>query len=241
MEKIQNHFGEAKIIEHVGNYGDIISRSISKSYIDEDGDIQSYSTQVFNIKLKDGSLAVGDWFDIYECDCYGNCIIGYSRTRLELAQLWDTLPSYRSGYSLALQYKYRYGAINSNGVLAVQPIYDRLTFNNEVSYIAYHNGSLGYVDSFDGHHITPILFPHAQPFFEHKAAVEYNGKMGYVSRKKTIKNPNNNEEYAIAPKYDTAGDFENGYAEVSKDGEFFLIDENGNRYAKENKILQRLN
>ena len=105
---------------------------------------------------------------------------------------------------LCRKYTYRYGAINSNGVLSVKPVYDRLTFNNENSYTGYHNGNLGYINSISGKHITPIVFSHAQPFFENKAAVKFNGIMGYVDRNKTMRNPNNQTDYAIAPKYDTA-------------------------------------
>ena len=86
---------------------------------------------------------------------------------------------------------------------------------------------LQYVSSIDGKHITPIIFTRAQPFFESKAAVEYNGKMGYVDRNKVITNPNNKWEYAIEPKFDMAGDFDNGRAEVSIDGLFYTINENG--------------
>lgn len=114
------------------------------------------------------------------------------------------IPLYCSVKMLCRKYTYRYGAINSNGVLSVKPVYDRLTFNNENSYTGYHNGNLGYINSISGKHITPIVFSHAQPFFENKAAVKFNGIMGYVDRNKTMRNPNNQTDYAIAPKYDTA-------------------------------------
>lgn len=226
MEKI-NHNINIEIVEPIGNYGDIICKPIMKSFIDDDGDIQSYSTYVYNIMRKDGTLISDEWFDIYEYDCYGNCIIGFSRTNLECFQLMK-IPLYYSGEMLCKQYTYRYGGINSKGIFSVQPIYDRLTFNNENSYTGYHNGRLGYIDSITGEHITPIVFSHAQPFFENKAAIEFNGKMGYVDRNKRMKNPNNKAEYAIEPKYDIADDFENGYAEVSINGQFYLIDKNGN-------------
>ncbi len=213
-------------VENVGNYGKIICKNVVKSFIDDDGDIQSYSTYVYNVRLKDGSLISDEWFDIYEYDHYGNCIIGFSRSNLECLQLRN-IPLYYSGAILHRQYTYRYGAINSNGVLSVKPIYDRLTFNNENSFTGYHNGRLGYIDSIDGHHITPIVFTHAQPFFENKAAVEFNGSMGYVDRKKTMRNPNNEADYAISPKYDTADDFENGYAEVSINEKLYIIDSKG--------------
>lgn len=230
MQQI-NYNTNIEVVETIGNYGNIIRKNITKSFIDDDGDILKYSTYVYNVMLKDQSLVSNVWFDIYEYDRYGNCIIGFSRTNHELAELWE-IPLYRLGSMVCEQYKYRYGAINSNGFLAVQPIYDRLTFNNENSYTAYFNGNLGYVDSFDGHHITPIIFSHAQPFFENKAAVEFNGQMGYVDRNKIMRNPNNKNEYAIEPKYDIASDFENGYAEVSKDGQLYVIDGNGNICSK---------
>lgn len=228
MEK-NNYNINIEIVDPIGNYGDIICKPVIKSFVDDYGDIQSNSTYVFNIMLKDGTIISDEWFDTYEDDCYGNCIIGFIRTNLEYSQLMK-IPVYCSEEMdmLCEPYTYRYGAINSKGILSVQPIYDRLTFNNEDSFIGYHNGKLGYIDSITGKHITPIVFSHAQPFFENKAAVEFNGQMGYVDRNKIMKNPNNKTEYAIEPKYDIADDFENGYAEVSINGQDYLIDKNGN-------------
>ena len=214
------------IVEPIGNYGDIIAKNIKKSFIDDDGDIREFSMLVYNIMLKDGSIVSENWFDTYEYDRFGNCIIGFRRSYAECRDIM-TIPSYCSGPFLLEQYEYIYGAINPEGKLAVKPLYDRLSFNNENSYTAYHNGKLGYVSSTDGKHITPIIFTHAQPFFESKAAVEYNGKMGYVDRNKVITNPNNKWEYAIEPKFDMTDDFDNGRAEVSIDGLFYTINENG--------------
>ena len=227
-------------VENIGNYGKIICKNVVKSFINDDGDIISHYTYVYNVKLKDNSLISDEWFDIYEYDRYGNCIIGFSKSNLECLQL-KNIPSYCSEDMLHKQYTYRYGAINLNGVLSVKPVYDRLTFNNENSFIGYHNGRLGYIDSIDGHHITPIVFTHAQPFFENRAAVEFNGSMGYVDRKKTMVNPNNETDYAIAPKYDVANDFENGCAEVSINGKLYIIDVKGDICLTNNSVEDKAN
>ncbi len=137
--KLINYNFEIEIVEPIGNYGNIICKNITKSFVDADGDIQKYSGYVYNVMLKDGTLVSDEWFDIYEYDRFGNCIIGFSRSSLECAKLLE-VPLYCAGSMLCKQYTYRYGAINSSGVLAIQPTYDRLTFNNENSYIAYHNG-----------------------------------------------------------------------------------------------------
>lgn len=52
--------------------------------------------------------------------------------------------------------------------------------------------------------------------------------MGYVSRNSILLDPNNKSQYAIEPKFEMAGDFDNGLAEVSIDVFFCTIDENGN-------------
>lgn len=237
LEKIQKNIEEIKrfycnienieVVEPIGDYGEIVCKNVTKSFLDTDGNIREYSTYVYNIMLKTGLFVSDTWFDTYDYDCHGNCIIGFCRSSLEISQLMK-IPSYCSGEMLCKLYTYKYGAINSQGILAVQPMYDRLTFNNENSYIAYYNGNLGYVSNIDGEHITPIIFPHAQPFFEGYAAVEFNGKMGYVARNRKMRNPNNIFEYAIEPKYETADDFDGGYAEVSLDGSSYIIDKNGN-------------
>lgn len=210
-----------------GKCGFIVSKIAQKSYLDDDGNVNEYSAKVYNIVLNDGSLVSEDWFDTYDFDCYNNYIIGFRRTTEELMALMQ-IPNYCSGPFLVKKYEYRYGAINSEGKLIVKPMYDYLTFNNEESFTAYHNGKLGYVSSINGEQITPIIFDHAQPFFEGLAAVEYQGKMGYVSRSKVMHNPKNKEQYAIAPSFDIAGDFENGFATVSMEGQKdFKIDKTG--------------
>lgn len=234
MEKLNGN-ESIEFVENIGDYGEIICKNIIKTAIDDDGDIQDYSACVYNVMLRNKSLISDEWFDIYECDCHGNCIIGFSRSYIECLQLMN-IPLYCSGKMLCREYTYRYGAINSNGVLSVKPVYDRLTFNNENSYTGYHNGNLGYIDSISGKHITPIVFSHAQPFFENKAAVKFNGIMGYVDRNKTMRNPNNQTDYAIALKYDTADDFENGLAEVSINSQSYFIDEDENIYSTNNFI-----
>lgn len=230
MKRLLGVFGEFKIQEQIGTYGNIVSKEQTKEIIDEAGNKDTIKMKniVYNILLKNGSLASEKWFDTYDYDRRGNCIIGFKRSFDESEKLKD-IPNYiTSEGELLERYSYIYGAINTEGVLAVSPIYDWLSWGNEDSYTAYHNGNLGYVSSIDGKHITPIIFPHAQPFSEGLAAVEFNGNTGYVDRNRVLENPEYEWEYAIAPQYEWGGDFEDGIAEVGKDSETIKIDKKNN-------------
>lgn len=223
VKELYGVFGNFEVVEKIGSYGNIVSRTVSKPCINEEGNIDKENYKVYNVLLKNGEFASEEWFDVYDYDREGNCIVGFKRTYEECERL-KKIPDYIDEDEELLDiYNYIYGAINKEGQMVVKPIYDRLTYNNEDSYTAYHNGKLGYVSSTDGEQITPIIFTHAQPFFEGLAAVEYKGKMGYVSRNKKMKDPDEKSEYAIEPKYDFACDFCGGRAEISEDGLFDRI------------------
>lgn len=174
-------------LEKVGTYGWIV---VTKSIITDwlyDGTTIENETLQYNIELEDGSLVCNEWFDTYNFECNGRCIIGYKRNSTELEAL-SRYYGYPNNETMVIEeFCYRYGAINTKGNFVVPAIYDRLSFDNEDAYIAYHNGKLGYVDSELGIQITPIVFNHAESFYDGQAYVEYEDisskKKGYINRK----------------------------------------------------------
>ena len=96
---------------------------------------------------------------------------------------------------ISKKYNYNYGYINKNGEVVVYPSYDYIEFGNEntciVGKLIYEGIMYGYVDTINGKFITPICFRVAGKFYDNRAAVKYNGKYGYIDRKKIIVNPDN--------------------------------------------------
>lgn len=118
------------------------------------------------------------------------------------------------------KFNYNYGFINKNGEVVVYPSYDYIEFGNEntciVGKLIYEGIMYGYVDTTNGKFITPICFRSAGKFYDNRAAVKYNGKYGYIDRKKIIVNPDNKDEYAekLYPMFFKAKDFKDGKAIV---------------------------
>jgi len=83
----------------------------------------------------------------------------------------------------------------------------------------------GYTDPITGEQVIPCQFESANKFCEGLAAVQLNGKCGYIDH---------NGNFAIPCKYNKAGDFSKGIAEVNCDGANHHINRHGNIYNPDN-------
>ena len=153
-----------------------------KNTINNQGFLETREKKEYNILLKDGRLSTEHWFDVYEFNHFGECIIGYERSILdqnELIKISDYLVE--DTKNLSPEYLYRYGLINEQGKNTIKPLYDKIVYGEENTVVAYHNGLMGFVDTNTGEQITPIIFSHVSQFSEGLAAVIYKGLSGWVS------------------------------------------------------------
>lgn len=224
-----------EFVTNFGNNGRIISKLQRKNFINKSGQIEFYESKVFNIVINN-MLVSDNWFDIYTIDNDNgviNCIVGFKNTEREFKFKQNIVNYVDDNGDISLLYQYSYGVINSNGIYIMQPIYDKISRNNEYIYTVYYDGKAGYVSKIDGIHITPIIFDNPGRFYNGLASIEYKGKTGYVSRERILVNPDNNDEYAIFPQYEWGDDFENGYARVETVDETLIIDQNNQVYERE--------
>lgn len=215
INKLSELLGNFKRKEPIGDYGYIIEKSIKEKGINQKGNITYKSRKIFNVLTYDNRIVCPKWFDIYISD-KENCIVGYQRSYEDFQRI-NRLNGYTldSG-TLSERFQYMYGAINRFGNFIVEQLYDQLYFGNEDTLIGFYNGRYGYIDIISGKHITPIILDAARPFSENLACIAYHGEYGYISRDNIVTNPDHNSQYAIAPQYDWAEDFKNGYAHVYK-------------------------
>ena len=119
-------------------------------------------------------------------------------------------------------YSFNYGLINRDGLLVIYPMYDEIKFGTEdtciVGLLNYSKVlKFGYKDILSGNDITPVCFDMAVNFSYSRALVKYEGKYGYINRKKIMTNPENYDEYAkkLSPRFFGATPFiDDGVATV---------------------------
>lgn len=223
MNKLYELLEDFKIIEPIGNYGYIIEKIIKEKEINKAGNITYKSREVFNVLTHDYRIVCPKWFDIYISDGE-NCIVGYQRSYEDFKRIHKLNGYTLDSELLSERFQYIYGAINRFGNFTVEELYDQLYFGNEDTLIGFYNGRYGYIDIITGKHLTPIILDAARPFSEHLACISYNREYGYISRNNIVTNPDHKSQYAIAPQYNWAEDFKNGYAHVYKNQQKIKID-----------------
>jgi len=142
----------------------------------------------FNILNLDGELILNKWCDSYITNEDGECIIGYKKNEDDIKRSLK-IDCYKNINELFDIYTYNWGAINKYGIFNVKPIYDRLDFGNEHTYIAYYDGKEGYIDSNTGKQITSIEFYRAKKFSNGIAEVKLlNGDTKFIKRSQPVFN-----------------------------------------------------
>ena len=214
------------IIHKVGK-NRIVSAEVSYNTIGEFGILRTQTKSAFNVIDKNDNLLLNEWFDTCQILDNGTIIIGYTRSKEEQ----KALRKY-TGYTLVNEvlekYKYRYGAINSEGILIVEPLWDFLEDGKENTLLATYHQKKGFFSSIDGTQITPICFVDAHKYKEGLACVRFTDYYGYID-KRIMRNPSNRSQYQIPADFVKATDFNNGEAEVSTNKETFIIDHEGKR------------
>ncbi|RED63492.1 WG repeat-containing protein [Cohnella phaseoli] len=113
----------------------------------------------------------------------------------------------------------RYGYIDMQGKIAVQPIYHK-AFNFSEGLARVNQGKAsGYIDT-KGKLVTPYRFSQTSDFSEGMAAVSLTvgGKYGYIDTSGKL---------VIPPRFDYATPFSDGAAVVSVNGKYGYIDKTG--------------
>lgn len=212
VKKLYEMLDECEFLDRVGNYGYIVKKEFIVKYVDKAGNLKEKKVNRYNILNQKQEPICEKWFDVYCCDSDGNCIIGYEKSH----QLRQIFGDYNGEIKIPGIYPYVYGAVNRHGNLSIQPLYDKLFFGKEDTFITFYGGCYGYVDAETGLHIVPIVFEEAKEFSSSLGCVCYKGQYGYVHRYNIMTNPDSKFQYAIAPQYDQAESFQNGLAKVYK-------------------------
>ncbi|NQX49531.1 WG repeat-containing protein [Paenibacillus tritici] len=113
----------------------------------------------------------------------------------------------------------RYGYIDSQGKVAIQPVYTR-AFNFSEGLASVNMGKAsGYINK-KGELVIPYRYSSTSDFSESMAAVmlAFGGKYGYIDTTGKLRVP---------PRYDYATPFSDGAAVVSENGKYGYIDKNG--------------
>jgi hypothetical protein len=158
----------------------------------------------------------------------------------------------------------KWGYIDKRGTVVIAPQYDGADFFQEGMAVVQQNGKLGYIDAL-GTFVVPPRFSEAYRFKDGVAVVgaendRYgvvdrtglmvlqtyyeeigvsaeklfwvleDGKYGYVST---------NGKWIVPAKYDSAEDFESGFAVVSRDDAFYVIDTLGQEWLRNEGEIRR--
>ena len=130
-----------------------------------------------------------------------------------------------SGLALVVR-EGKYGLIDIKGNWITVPNFDEIRFSVKQGLIYLTGPALikrgdawSVVNLPQGAPIVDLLIDKAKHFSEGLAAVETDGKWGYVNSK---------GEWAVPPRFDTADDFSHGLALISVNGKYGFIDDVGN-------------
>jgi len=117
--------------------------------------------------------------------------------------------------------KGKYGFIDRNGRIAIQPLFDRVRLFSEGLAVVTVGDKHGYVDE-NGHQAIPAHYDDAASFAEGLAAVKLGEKWGYIDK---------NGRWLIEPRFGSkfggAGPFSEGLAPVLFNGKMGYIDHSG--------------
>ena len=227
---------EYEIIANVGS-NKLVSQLITSYTIGEFGILRPEVKTVYNLLDVNNQPLINNWFDIYHIQEDNSIIIGYLRSREEQEAL-TKYTSYTLINDILEKYKYRYGAINPEGKLIINPLIDYLEYGNESTLLGTYHEKKGFFSSLDGTQITPMCFIKVHKYQEGLACVMFTEKYGYID-KRTMRNPSNRSQYQIPADFIEATDFKDGEASVSTKTESFKIDKQGNKKDIKKLTLKR--
>jgi hypothetical protein len=112
----------------------------------------------------------------------------------------------------------RYGYIDKHGVFVVQPAFDLALKASDGRGLVKSGGKYGYVDSASGNLVVAPQYEEALSFSEGLAPVREGGRWGYIDVRGAL---------AIGFQFDSAGEFRDGRATVSRGASTATIDRTG--------------
>lgn len=199
--------GEVKLNKYevicpIANYGFLVKRWEEIETINYEGKPASFFYDKYNILTNKKAILLDNWVDDITFKMNNSfCVFGINNGD-------------------------KYGVFDIKGNLVIKPIYDKLYYDSDDIFLASANNKFGFVTSKG--QLTPIIFNNAGFFYEDLAAVNYNYRWGFVNKYTILDNPEDYDQYSIAPKYQKVDDFENGICRVKYDNKYIYIDKNDN-------------
>jgi len=111
----------------------------------------------------------------------------------------------------------KYGYINEQGQVVIQPRFDRIMNFSEGLAAVLQNSYWNYIDE-SGKVVIAVRSPKVRSFSEGLAAVMFGSTYGYIDKKGNV---------VIKPQFAVAFDFSEGLARVKLNGEWAFIDKSG--------------
>lgn len=239
LERLRSQFDDRdiNIVKTLPNGTYLVSYQSEYEFVDNRFGVLPSKKDKYNIMRADGTLACAEWFDEYEINKIGECIIKYDKY-LDYGESVSHLDIWKVR-NIPYVFRFRYGFVDRNGNLMVEPFWEYLRFGGEDTIIV--SGSLddkrytlvgGYVDTITGQNITPIVFEETCVFSDGLAGIRYGDMYGYVRRDRIMTDPNDNNQYAfpLLARVKTF-DFHDGRAKIwdSDTRQSYYIDKTGNK------------
>ena len=138
---------------------------------------------------------------------------------------FEYVRNFSKGFVSVKKQERKYVIIDTTGKYITEEYNYISDFSDGMALITAFNGKefiCGYIDNVGRVIVEPIFGHKTQNFSDGLAAVNKNGKYGYI---------NKTGQFTIEPQFESAGSFKNGVANVKKDGKFGLIDKSGQIFA----------
>jgi hypothetical protein len=143
--------------------------------------------------------------------------------------IYDTAHNFHKNLA-AVKLNGKYGFIDKTGKFIISPKYDTVYFVGEEFAVVSIGNYKGFVNLDERKEVVPpTKYNDVRAFHKNLAAVQQNGKWGFVNKEGVE---------VVPPKYDDIDYFSNGFAKVQEGGKWGVIDEQGGHVEWENSPTQ---
>ncbi len=122
---------------------------------------------------------------------------------------FEDAPSFADGLA-AVKINGKYGYLDTTGAITINPQFEAARSFDDGLALVEIKGKYGYIDRTGAFAVKPQFDDVGWEFFDGLARVKINGKYGYIDRTRAI---------AVKPEFAQAGDFSEGLAWVTLDGQ----------------------